>query len=122
MENDHPIQFWLKAIYDAISNLVEKVGTSNQADWEEEETTSAAYVKNKPTIPAVTVVPGAVADDEFTPTSATFSDVLAAIATSHGIVYLSYTVSEETVYDMVVTAGSSLIKTAAGVEWEAPSE
>ena len=51
MENDHPIQFWLKAIYDAIRNLGEKVGASNQADWNEEDTTSAAFVNNKPTIP-----------------------------------------------------------------------
>jgi len=133
-------QYWLKAIHDDLEKLIGAQAETHQADWTEDDSTASSFIKNKPTladvatsgsyadlsnkptIPAVTMVAGAVADNEFTPTSAAFADVLAAIATNHGIVYLVYEDNEEDVYDMVVGASASQMVTATGITWDAPEE
>lgn len=113
---------WLKKIWEVLTDLTQAQSVTNQSDWNEDDDTKSSYIKNKPTIPIVTVVEGAVADNEFTPTEAAFADVLAAIAEAHGIVYLKYEDNSEDVYDMVVGASASQIITATSVTWEAPEE
>lgn len=131
---------WLKKIWEVLTDLTQAQSVTNQSDWNEDDDTKSSYIKNKPelsdvatsgsyadlsnkpTIPIVTVVEGAVADNEFTPTEAAFADVLAAIAEAHGIVYLKYEDNSEDVYDMVVGASASQIITATSVTWEAPQE
>ena len=113
--NKKDIVYWLEQIFNAVGTVaaVEK----NQSDWEETDNTDPAYIKNKPTVPAVgAVVEGTVAEDAFTPAAGApaFADILALVA-EPAVVYLNYS----STYDMVVSASASLIKTAAGVEWAA---
>ena len=144
----YTITDWLKKIWEAITALSGSMGTAHQSDWNENDTTAASFIKNKPTIPAVpqsdwneaddtaasyiknkptipsiptvgTIVEGAVSEGHFTPgnDAPEFAAVLALIAETPSVVYLSYS----NTFDMVVSASSSLIKTAAGVEWGAPA-
>ena len=97
----------------ALASIAETVSSENTALASIAESVSAT--------PKVLVVAGASANDEFTPTSAAFADALAHIADG-GVVYLSYSANEETVYDMVVKASESAIVSAGSATWEAPSD
>lgn len=115
----YTITDWLKKIWEAITALSGSMGTAHQSDWNEADDTAASYIKNKPTILSRTIVEGAVSEGHFTPgnDAPEFAAVLALITETPSVVYLSYS----NTFDMVVSASSSLIKTAAGVEWEAPA-
>lgn len=103
----------LKDIRDSLKAL--ESGSSS------ENTALASIAESVSATPKVLVVAGASADGEFTPTSAAFADALAHIADG-GVVYLSYSANEETVYDMVVKASESAIVSAGSATWEAPSD
>lgn len=114
--------YWLEQISKAIGTISGSV-ILYQSDWEETESGSPSYIKNKPEIPTVptvgTIVEGTVSEGVFTPAEGapSYADVLALIAEAPSVVYLNYSDT----YDMVVSASASLIKGASGVEWEAPA-
>lgn len=120
--NRKGLVYWLEQIFNAISGIGGSV-ISAQSDWNETDTTSPKYIKNKPNIPVVptigTIVSGTVSEGAFTPAEGapSFSDVLALVADAPSVVYLNYSDG----YDMVVSADASLIKGASGVEWAAPA-
>lgn len=117
------IIYWLEQLYDAVMSLKSQIGVSAQSDWSEVDNTEASYIKNKPSIPAGAVaIAGAVSEGAFTPTSADFSTTLEHITGGYGMVYLTYTVDSETVYDLIVKASASEMVSALNVTWEAPGE
>ena len=119
---------WLKLIYEAIKNLGNSIAGANQSDWNEADSTSAAYIKNKPTVPTVTIVEGTVegtvSDGVFTESEGQPSpeDAIALIQAG-GLVYLSFSDSQENDYLLLVTtadATSTCLSTPGeNITWEA---
>lgn len=119
----------LSSIIQGLAGIAEALGSIQakyQGDWNETDTTAPSYILNKPTIPVVPVVSKVVAgtldSDTFTPDSETdtFAGALEFIS-GGGIIYLALPDSDNTVYDMVVTATSEKLTTKTGVEWPAPA-
>ena len=113
---------WLKLIYEAIKNLGNSIAGANQSDWNEATTTSAAYIKNKPTVPTVVTVKGTVSDNAFTEDEGEIGALEALeVIKAGGLVYLTYEdAGGSDVYSLVTSASD--VELVADVNWEIPAE
>jgi hypothetical protein len=122
------IIYWLKQIYDALVNVAsatgdvaEASGASHQADWTEDDTTSASYIQHKPVIAPAIIVEGVLDTTGDNPVfepdndAPEWEDVADFLAAGKGVAYLSYS----GVLEMITLAGADALS-GSETSWPKP--